>query len=89
MNIGMKSLLACIVISMPTAAFAESSDLDYCRALVARYEAFLDQSQRRGEEPQTLAAKIAVEKCKAGDTSGIADLEKELTRTKLGLPPRT
>jgi hypothetical protein len=89
MNTSMRGLLAVIAVSLPAAAFAGSGDLDYCRAFVARYEAFLDQSQRRGEEPQTLPAKVAIAKCKAGDTSGIADLEEALTRAKLGLPPRT
>ena len=89
MNTGLKGLLAVIAVSLPAVAFAGSGDLNYCQALAVRYEAFLDQNQRRGEEPQALAAKVAVEKCRAGDTSGIADLEKALMRAKLGLPPRT
>jgi len=89
MNTALNGLLALIAVSLPIAAFAGSNDLDYCRTLVARYEAFLDQNQRRGEEPQTLPAKVAVAKCKSGDVSGIADLEKALTRAGLGLPPRT
>src|SRR5262249_26231241 len=83
----LKALLAVIAVSLPAAAFAD--DLSYCRALAAKYDAFLDQSQRRGEAPQNVASKVAVEKCKAGDTSGIADIEKALKDAKLDLPPRT
>ena len=59
---------------------AQSDDSGYCRALVAKYEAFLDQSQKRGEAPQNVASKVAVEKCKAGDASGISDIEKALKK---------
>jgi hypothetical protein len=85
----MKGLLAVVALSLPTAAFAQSGDAAYCRALAAKYEAYLDQPQRKGEAPQDVAAKAAVEKCKAGDTSGINDIEKALKDAKLDLPPRT
>jgi hypothetical protein len=89
MTISMKGLLAVIAVSLPMVALAQSNDAGYCRALVAKYEAFLDQSQKRGEAPQDVAAKVAVEKCKAGDASGIPDIEKALKDAKLDLPPRT
>jgi hypothetical protein len=85
----MKGLLAVIALSLPALALAQSDDAAYCRALVARYEAFLDQSQKRGEAPQNVTSKVAVEKCKAGDASGIPDIEKALKAAKLDLPPRT
>jgi hypothetical protein len=89
MNASIKVLLTVVAVSLPTAAFAQSSDAKYCAALVSKYEAFLDQSQKRGEEPQNLSAKVAVEKCKAGDISGIPEIEKALKGAKLDLPPRT
>jgi hypothetical protein len=89
MNASMKGLLAIVAFSLPTAAFAQSSDAKYCAALVSKYTAFLDQSQKRGEQPQSLEAKAAVEKCKAGDMSGIPAIEKALKDAKLDLPPRT
>jgi hypothetical protein len=89
MNASMKGLLAIVALSLPTAAFAQSSDTKYCTALVRKYEAFLDQSQKKGEAPQNLAAKVGVEKCKAGDASGIPAIEKALQDAKLDLPPRT
>jgi len=36
-----------------------------------------------------VTAKVAIEKCRAGDTTGIADIEKALKDAKLDLPPRT
>jgi hypothetical protein len=88
MNTSMKGLLTVIAFALPTAAFAQSNDANYCRALVAKYEGMLDQSQKRGEAPQSVAAKVGVEKCKAGDTSGIRDIEKALQDAKIALPPR-
>ncbi len=89
MMTSVKGLLAIVAISLPAAAFAQSGDAGYCRALVAKYEAYLDQSQKRGESPQTVSSKVAVEKCKAGDPSGIPDIEKALKDAKIDLPPRT
>jgi hypothetical protein len=91
MRAHLKHLLAVVAVSLPAAAFAQTSDADakYCAALAAKYEAYLDQSQRRGEAPQSLEAKAAVEKCKAGDASAIPAIEKALKDAKLDLPPRT
>jgi hypothetical protein len=89
MNASVKGLLVIVALSLPTAAFAQSNDIKYCTALVRKYEAFLDQSQKKGEAPQNLAAKVGVEKCEAGDASGIPAIEKALQDAKLDLPPRT
>jgi hypothetical protein len=72
----------------PMISFAQSSDAAYCRALVAKYEAFLDQNPRLGASPQGLDANVGVEKCKTGDTAGIPAIEKALKDAKLDLPPR-
>ena len=88
MNTLIKALLAAALFSMPIAAFAQSSDADYCKALVAKYEQYLDQSSKKGEQPQNVAAKAGVEKCKAGDTAGIPAIEKALKDAKFDLPPR-
>jgi len=89
MNASLKGLMAVVALSFPTATFAQSNDATYCAALVSKYEAFLNQSQKRGEAPQGLAARAGVEKCKAGDASGIPDIEKALKDAKLDLPSRT
>lgn len=89
MMTSLRGLLAVVAVSLPVAAFAQSGDAGYCRALVAKYDAYLDQSQKRGESPQNVASKVAVEKCKAGDPSGIPEIEKALKDAKIDLPPRT
>ena len=44
MNTLIKALPAIALFSLPVAAFAQSSDVAYCKALVAKYEQYLDQS---------------------------------------------
>jgi hypothetical protein len=77
-----------VALAFPAASFAQSSDAAYCNALVAKYEQYLDQDSKSGHEPQNVAAKTGVERCKAGDTSGIPAIEKALRDAKFGLPPR-
>jgi hypothetical protein len=78
MNTFTKILLAAALLSLPATAFAQSSDAAYCNALVAKYQQYLDQSSKKGQQPQSVDAQAAVEKCKAGDTSGIPAIEKAL-----------
>ena len=70
MNTSLKCLLAVVAIGLPGVAFAQSSDAQYCAALVGKYEQYLDMSSKRGEQPQSLEAKTGVEKCQAGDPAG-------------------
>jgi hypothetical protein len=88
MNTAIRVLLAVTLFSLPVAAFAQSGDAAYCKALVSKYEQYLDQSSKKGEQPQNVAAKTGVEKCKTGDTSGIPAIEKALKDAKFDLPPR-
>jgi hypothetical protein len=88
MNIVTKALLAAVLFSLPVAAFAQSGDAAYCKALVAKYQQYLDQSSKKGQQPQSVDAQAAVEKCKTGDTSGIPGIEKALKDAKFDLPPR-
>ena len=67
MNTSLKSLLAVVAVALPGVAFAQSSDAQYCAALVGKYEQYLDMSSKRGEQPQSLEAKTGIEKCRAGD----------------------
>ncbi|WP_295144710.1 hypothetical protein [uncultured Reyranella sp.] len=73
---------------MPMAAFAQSADATYCTALVQKYEQYLDKNSGRVQQPQSLDSRAAVEKCKAGDTSGIPAIEKALRNAKIDLPSR-
>ena len=87
MNTFIKAGLAAVLFSLPVVAFAQSSDAAYCKALVAKYEQYLDMSSKKGEQPQNLNAKAGVEKCKVGDTSGIPAIEKALKDAMYDLPP--
>ena len=88
MNTFTKVLLLGALSSLPLSAFAQSTDAAYCNALVAKYQQYLDQSSKRGQQPQSIDAQAAVEKCKAGDTSGIPEIEKALKNAKFSLPTR-
>ena len=88
MNTLTKVLPAVILFSLPVVAFAQSGDAAYCKALVAKYEQYLNQDSKRGEQPSNLSAKDGVEKCKTGDASGIPAIEKALKDAKFDLPPR-
>ena len=91
MNTSIKVLLpvVAVVLAFPAASFGQSKDAAYCAALVAKYEQYLDQGYKRGNQPQNVATKDGVEKCKTGDTSGIPAIEKALKDAKFDLPPRT
>jgi hypothetical protein len=60
----------------------------YCKALVAKYEQYLDQSSKKGQQPQSVDAQAGVAKCKAGDPAGIPAIEKALKDAKFDLPSR-
>ena len=89
MNTSVKALLAVVAVSLPGVAFAQSSDDQYCGALVSKYEQYLDMSSKRGQQPQSLEAKTGIEKCQAGDPSGIPAIEKALEDAKYSLPSRS
>ena len=90
-----RKMLLCSAIVMatlsPIAASAQSAtqstDASYCRALAEKYDRYLDMSSKRGQQPQNLDTRAAVEKCKVGDSSGIPVIEKALQNAKIDLPP--
>ncbi len=74
----------------PQQAAAPLSDTQYCSALVARYDTYLNKDGRHGGMLSTdVAANVAAAKCRAGDASGIADLERALKDAKVDLPSRS
>lgn len=83
-----KGLLAVTAISVPGIALAQSSDAEYCRALVVKYERYLDMRLRHGRMPQSVEARESVAKCQVGDVSGIPGIEKALQDAKFSLPSR-
>jgi hypothetical protein len=88
MNTFLKGLMAIAVVSLPGAAFAQSSDAAYCKALVNQYERYLDSGLRLGEQPQSLESKASLVECRAGDPRGIPGLERALRDARLTLPAR-
>jgi hypothetical protein len=71
-------------------AAAPLTDAQYCGELVTRYDTFLNKFGKRGGMLSTdVAANVAAAKCRAGDSSGIADLERALRDAKVDLPPRS
>lgn len=88
MNTFIKAMLAAVLFSLPVAAFAQSNDAAYCKALVAKYEQYLDMDSKRGQQPLSADVRSGAEKCKAGDPSGIPVIEKALKDARFDLPPR-
>jgi hypothetical protein len=69
---------------------AVTTDAQYCGALVARYDTFLNKGGKSGGMQSTSnAANVAAAKCRAGDVSGIADLERALKDAQVALPPHS
>jgi hypothetical protein len=90
MKISFEWLLPGLVAALPMAASAQSNDQQYCAALSGKYERYLDQQIRNSAQPQNIQARMAIEKCKAGDAvAAIPALERALLAAKLDLPPRT
>ncbi len=90
MKASAKWLIPALVLSLPFAASAQSSDAKYCSDLSDKYEQYLNMSSKRGAQPQSLEAQAAVGRCKPGEmASTIPALEKALRNAKFDLPPRT
>jgi hypothetical protein len=82
----MKTVIAIVLsagMALPFAAFAQSSDVDYCNKLSATYRS----SSMANAAPQ---AKIpeAMSKCSSSPATSIPVLEKVLTDNKVALPKR-
>jgi hypothetical protein len=88
MNNFLKGLAVIAAVSLPGTAFAQSNDVAYCKALVDRYEHYLDNGLRLGEQPQSLQSKVALSECRSGDVRGIPALERALRDAKVDLPSR-
>ena len=80
--------LVAVAMLLPTVASAHSTDAAYCDALVQKYERYLNVGSAKSRPPQGLEGREAVERCKAGDTSGISAIEKALENAKISLPSR-
>jgi hypothetical protein len=90
MKIRSLCLIAGLALASAVPASAQSTDAAYCHALAGKYQQYLAGygSGRHSDVDQNVSARIAVDKCNAGDVSGIPVLEQELKKAKIDLPSR-
>lgn len=88
MFLGIGGVLAATFATAAIAS-ADTASRSYCNAVVDKYERYLGNNNGRSHPPQGIDARVAAEKCRAGDTSGIAALEKALENARIPLPPRS
>jgi hypothetical protein len=76
-----------LVAAVPAAAQG-NNDAAYCQALIAKYQQYLAGygSSRHGDIDLNANARIAIDRCNAGDLSGIPVLEQQLRNARIDLP---
>ena len=82
----MKAVIALVIavgIALPFAAFAQSSDVEYCNKLSATY-----RSTVMGNATPQASVPEAMSKCSSSPATSIPVLEKALTDNKVKLPSR-
>jgi hypothetical protein len=91
MKIQSLCLTAGLLLTLTTPAVAQGNDAAYCHALVGKYQEYVAGmgSGRHGSQDQNASARIAIDKCNAGDPAGIPVLEQELKNAKVTLPQRS
>ena len=87
MGVTVATVLAAALM-LPAVAAADTKDGAYCGALVQKYERYLGVGSSKNRTSQGLEAREAVERCKAGDPSGISAIEKALENARISLPSR-
>jgi hypothetical protein len=85
----LKWLVPAFAVFLPLTASAQSSDAEYCKALVAKYETYVVRINGRSPSPGTVDGSVAAEQCKAGNPAGIPVLERKLKDARVDLPART
>jgi len=78
-------LLAGVSLAISSAAFAQSADAKYCKALADKTATVT----RGGGTSPPAEIPVAISKCDTGDAGAISTLEKYLTDNKQTLPPRS
>lgn len=82
MNATTKFLIAFTLMTAPLTAFAQSSDVEYCKRLSDVWRVY-----NRGADPDAGTA-AAMAKCHGATAASIATLEKALSDEKIKLPPK-
>jgi hypothetical protein len=88
MNTKLVMLVGVLSAVSPLAAFAQSADATYCSALTAKYQSYLNDTGKRGQDTPPVAVSTAMSKCQSDPASSIPVLEGALKDAKLSLPPR-
>ena len=90
MTIKSLCLVTGLAVAAAIPASAQSNDATYCNALIGTYQHYLasNGSGKHVGIDQNATARVAIDKCNAGDFSGIPVLEQELRNAKLELPSR-
>jgi hypothetical protein len=84
-------LVTGLVLAFASPVSAQGNDVTYCHALASKYQQYLAQGsggRHGGADDQNVDARLAADKCKDGDTSGIPVLEHALKNAKIELPTR-
>ena len=85
----LKWLTPLVAVGLPWTASAQADDAAYCKALTAKYEAFVENMKGHSNQPGGVDGSVAVEQCKTGNTAaGIPVLERKLHDAKIELPKR-
>lgn len=80
--------VAGLLLMMPLAASAQSSDAQYCTELGQLYGKYVTSTEDRRPRPPTPDISAAMTKCQSDPASSIPVLEKALTDAKINLPKR-
>jgi len=67
---------------------SQGSDTAYCPALTQEYQRYLLKLGAHNYNPGTVDGAVAVEQCKAGNTSAAFRAERKLRDAKIELPAR-
>jgi hypothetical protein len=81
-----------LALAFAVPAMAQGNDAAYCKALSAKYQQYVgigSGGRHGGADDQNVPARMAVDKCNSGDTSGIPLLEQTLKDAKVELPVRS
>jgi uncharacterized protein YidB (DUF937 family) len=77
-----------VASALPFAAAAQSNDAAYCKALIQSYQRYVVKTGSHSPNTGGLDGQVAMEHCRAGDTSGIPVLEQKLRGAGVELPGR-
>ena len=82
-------LIAGLALASAVPASAQSNDAAYCQALIGKYQHYLSSTGSGSQAgiDNNAAARVAIDKCNAGNYSDIPALEQALHNAKLELPP--